>query len=184
MTSLLETRRLWLRPLELADAEQAQVLFPHWDVVRYLAHSVPWPYPVDGALSFYRDVALPAMARGEAWHWTLRHKASPEQLVGSIALMKNEDENRGFWLSTRWRGQGFMTEACDAVTSYWFDVLGFPILRVWKAAANIASRRISQKQGMRIVGMQEREYVCGRLAAELWEITAEERRALRRRNNS
>jgi len=41
----LETTRLLLRPLELADAEQTQQLFPHWEIVRYLANIVPWPYP-------------------------------------------------------------------------------------------------------------------------------------------
>jgi [ribosomal protein S5]-alanine N-acetyltransferase len=48
--SRLETRRLLLRPLALEDAEQIQRIFPHWDVVRYLADRVPWPYPDDGAL--------------------------------------------------------------------------------------------------------------------------------------
>lgn len=36
MISTLETPRLILRPLELPDAEQTQLLFPHWDIVRYL----------------------------------------------------------------------------------------------------------------------------------------------------
>ena len=36
-----------------------------------------------------------------------------------------------------------MTEAADAVTDYWFNTLKFPVLRVPKAAANIASRRVS-----------------------------------------
>jgi hypothetical protein len=36
-----------------------------------------------------------------------------------------------------------------------------------KAVANIASRRISEKQGMRLVGVEERDYVCGRLPAEI-----------------
>jgi RimJ/RimL family protein N-acetyltransferase len=61
----LETPRLELRPLELADAEQAQRLFPKWEIVKYLANRVPWPYPEDGALTYYRDDALPAMERGE-----------------------------------------------------------------------------------------------------------------------
>jgi hypothetical protein len=30
MMPSLETLRLWLRPLELADAKQEQILFPHW----------------------------------------------------------------------------------------------------------------------------------------------------------
>jgi len=49
MTPVLQTTRLILRPLELADAEQVQIIFPHWEIVRYLANRVPWPYPPDGA---------------------------------------------------------------------------------------------------------------------------------------
>ena len=177
MTPTLETRRLILRPLELADAEQVQVLFPQWEIVRYLTNKVPWPYPADGAYAFYRDVALPAAERGEQWHWTLRLKTSPGQLIGSISLMRSEDENRGFWLGLPWQGQGLMSEACDVVTAYWFDVLGFPVLRVPKAIPNVASRRISEKQRMRIVGREERDYVSGRFPTEIWEITAAEWRA-------
>jgi RimJ/RimL family protein N-acetyltransferase len=70
--------------------------------------------------------------------------------------------------------QGLMTEACDAVTDYWFDVLKFPILRAPKAVSNEGSRRISEKQRMRIVWSGEREYVSGLLPSEIWEITAEE----------
>lgn len=179
MTPTLETLRLILRPLELADAEQVQALFPQWEVVRYLANHVPWPYPPDGVVTFYRDRALPAMERGEAWHWTLRLKTEPERVIGSISLMKNESENRGFWIGLPWQGQGLMSEACDAVTDYWFDVLKFPLLRVPKAVANTASRRISEKSGMRVVKQEERDYVSGRLLSEMWEITAEEWRARR-----
>lgn len=67
-----------------------------------------------------------------------------------------------------------MTEACDAVTDYWFEVLKFPVLRVPKAIANAGSRRISEKQGMRVIGTEDRDYVSGRLPSEIWEITAEE----------
>jgi RimJ/RimL family protein N-acetyltransferase len=163
-----------LRPLELSGAAQAQLLFPHWEIVRYLSNPVPWPYPPDGAFSFYRDVALPAMARGDQWHWSLWLRREPARLIGSITLLKSEDKNRGFWLGLPWQGQGLMSEACDAATDYWFDVLKFPVLRVPKAIGNAASRRISEKQGMRVVATEEREYVSGRLPSEIWEITAEE----------
>ncbi|MGH9141820.1 MAG: GNAT family N-acetyltransferase [Vicinamibacterales bacterium] len=169
-TPPLETPRLLLRPLTLADADQVQLLFPHWDIVRYLNARVPWPYPPDGARQFYQQVALPAMARGEQWNWSLRLKTQPDQLIGSVSLMKGE-ENRGFWLGLPWHGQGLMTEASDAVTDFWFNTLGFQVLRVPKAIANTASRRISEKQGMRVVATIERDYVSGRLVAEIWEIT-------------
>ena len=177
MTPTLETPRLILRPLELADAAQVQVLFPHWEIVRYLANKVPWPYPPDGAHTFYRDVALPAIERGDAWHWTLRLKTNPVQLIGTIDLRKTENDNRGFWLAPPWQGQGLMLEACDAVTDFWFNTLKFPVLRAPKAIVNAASRRISEKQGMRLVATEERDYVCGRLLSEMWEITAQEWRA-------
>jgi ribosomal-protein-alanine N-acetyltransferase len=67
-----------------------------------------------------------------------------------------------------------MTEACDVVTDFWFNTLKFPLLRAPKAAANTASRRLSEKQGMRLVLSEERDHVSGRLPADLWEITAEE----------
>jgi len=60
------------------------------------------------------------------------------------------------------------------VTDYWFQVLNFPVLRVPKAIANAASRRISEKQGMRIIDREDRDYVSGRLPSEIWETTAEE----------
>jgi RimJ/RimL family protein N-acetyltransferase len=166
--------------LQIADAEQAQLLFPQWEIVRYLRKFVPWPYPPDGALTWYRDVAIPAMERGQEWHWTLRLKMNPERLIGGIALIQNENDNRGFWLGLPWQGQGLMMEACEAVTDYWFDVLKFPVMRAPKAAPNIASRRISEKQGMRLVGTEEREFVSGQFTAEIWEITAEEWHAHKR----
>ena len=176
---ILKTPRLLLRPIELADAAQIQELFPRWEIVRHLRNVVPWPYPSDGALRYLRDMALPAMKRGDSWHWTLRLKTKPDRIIGSIALMKGESENRGFWMGLPWQGQGLMSEACDAVTDFWFEVLKFPVLRAPKAVANAASRRISEKQGMRMVGTEERDYVSGRLAGEIWEITAEEWRTRR-----
>jgi RimJ/RimL family protein N-acetyltransferase len=168
------TERLTLRPLELADAAPIQELFPRWKIVRYLLDRVPWPYPPDGALRFCRDVALPQMERGEAWHWSLRLRTAPEQLIGTISLVKDGEDNRGFWLGLPWQGRGLMTEACVWVNDFWFETLGLPVLRVAKATANIASRRISEKQGMRLAGVVEKDYVSGRLPSEVWEITAEE----------
>jgi RimJ/RimL family protein N-acetyltransferase len=174
MTLEGKTKRLLLRPLDIGDAAQIQELFPQWEIVRYLLNVVPWPYPADGALRFIRDVALPAEERGEAWHWTLRLRSKPEQIIGSFNLRKSSAENRGFWLGLAWQGQGLMSEACAWANDFWFETLGFPVLRVSKAIDNVASRRISEKQGMRLVGVKEKDYVCGRLPSETWEMTAEE----------
>jgi ribosomal-protein-alanine N-acetyltransferase len=177
MTPTLETSRLLLRPLALEDASQLQLVFPKWDIVRYLTTRVPWPYPPDGALTFLRDLALPSVARGDSWRWSIRLKPDPDRIIGGIDLHKIEDDHRGFWLNPDFHRQGLMTEAADAVTGFWFDVLQFPVMRTSKAADNIASRRVSEKQGMRVVAVTERDYVSGRGPTEVWEITAEEWRA-------
>ncbi len=179
----LETLRLELRPLELADAEQTQKLFPHWEIVKYLARRVPWPYPDDGALTYYRDNALPAMERGDEWHWSLRLKSDSGQHIGCVSLMKGE-YNRGFWIGLPWQRQGLMSEAVEVVTDYWFDELGFPVLRAPKAVVNTASRRISEKTGMRVIAVEEHDSVSGRLLTEVWEITAGEWRAHRAIRNA
>lgn len=76
--------------------------------------------------NIFREIALPAKERGDVWYWTIRLKALLAELIGIISLRKSEQEHRGFWLDPRWHGSGYMTEACDAVTDFWFDVLNFP----------------------------------------------------------
>lgn len=176
----LQTDRLLLSPLQLEDAGPIQRIFPRWEIVRYLDTAVPWPYPEDGALSFVRDVALPAMTKGEQWSWAIRPKSRPAEMIGVITLSKAEDNNRGFWLDPAWQGQGLMTEACQVVNNYWFDTLNFPLLRVSKATANGGSRRLSEKEGMRLVRNIERDFVSGWQAAGIWEITADEWRSKQR----
>jgi RimJ/RimL family protein N-acetyltransferase len=178
---LISTERLLLTPLTPSDAGQIQRVFPRWEIVRYLVSTVPWPYP-EGAADYYvNQVALPDVEKGIAWLWTLRRKAAPDELIGLICLYDVEDNNRGFWLTPEWQGQGLMREACDAVTDYWFNTLNKPVLRAPKAVDNTRSKRISESSGMRLIGTGKKQYVSGLLDSELWEITREEWNALRQR---
>jgi [ribosomal protein S5]-alanine N-acetyltransferase len=183
MTSTGQTARLILRPLALEDAPQIQAVFPQWEIVRYLKNIVPWPYPPDGALTYIRDIALPAIERGEQWMWTLRLNSAPEHIIGSITLTDRKAESRGFWLDPAFQGRGLMTEACVWVNDFWFETLGKPVLRVSKAVPNRASSRVSEKMGMRLVGYGEKDYVSGRFPSDIWEITAEEWRAWKAKNS-
>ena len=174
---VLTTDRLILRPLQLADACAIQKLFPRWEIVRFLVADIPWPYPADGAETFLRDIALPAMEAGREWHWSIRPLTSPGQLVGAVSLRDEVDNNRGFWIASGWQGKGFASEASAAVTKFWFETLGRPVLRAPKAAGNAPSRRISERTGMRLVSTVEGRYVSGRHLTEIWEITKDEWRA-------
>ena len=174
MTPRLGTRRVWLEPLRLEDAEQVQPLFAQWEVVRYLRDVVLWPFPPDGVHVYYRDTALPGVERGEEWHWTLRRKQSPEGIIGAIGLFRSEENNRGFWMGAPWHGHGLMTEAVEAATEFWFEELGFAELRAPKASVNTASVRISEKTGMHLESRHRQGFVEGELDAETWVITFEE----------
>jgi len=162
-----------LRPLQLEDAEAIQRIFPQWEIVRYMTAHIPWPYPENGAQRFLEDIALPGMARGSEWHWSLRLHSDPEALIGVISLHDEPDNNRGFWLSPAFWQQGLMSEACAAVNSFWFRDLQRPRMRVPKALLNEGSRRLSCREGMTLITQGESDYVCGRLPSELWELSRE-----------
>ncbi|PHM45755.1 acetyltransferase [Xenorhabdus mauleonii] len=171
----LETKRLLLKKLAYNDAPQIQQKFPHWEIVKYLdSGAVPWPYPDNGAEYFVNNVAFPAIQSGKAWIWSIRVKDNPDALIGVIGLYDKQDNNRGFWLSLEYQGQGFMREACEKVTDYWFNILGKPVLRAQKASINQGSQRISLAQGARKINAKEKEYVSGKYDSEIWEITKEE----------
>jgi RimJ/RimL family protein N-acetyltransferase len=170
----LDTPRLTLTPLQLTDAPLIQQLFAHWEVVRYLDSRVPWPYPADGALCYVRDVALPAIERGEEWHWMIRVSDDPEQAIGSISLYDQPGNNRGFWLAPQWHGCGYMSEACEVVNRYWFETLDRPVMQVPKAVGNQASRRVSEREGMTLVSVSEARFVSGVMGKEIWELSREQ----------
>ena len=180
----LQTSRLLLAPLLLTDAPMIQDLFAQWEVVRYLASHVPWPYPDDGALTYIRDVALPGMADGREWHWTIRLSVEPARVIGSISLYDQPENHRGFWLAPQWRGQGYMREACEVINAFWFATLQRPVMQVPKAVGNEASRRISQREGMRMIKRQDGHFVSGAMVQELWEITRDEWLAMQARTST
>jgi RimJ/RimL family protein N-acetyltransferase len=91
-----------------------------------------------------------------------------------IELIAVGEFHRGYWLDPRWHRRGLMSEACEVVTDYWFNTLKFPLLRVPKAATNLPSRRISEKQRMRLVSTKDGDSISGRQPTEVWEITADE----------
>jgi RimJ/RimL family protein N-acetyltransferase len=52
--------------------------------------------------------AWPDIANGIVWIWTIRHRETPDNLIGLICLYDVEDNDRGFWLAPEYQGKGFM----------------------------------------------------------------------------
>ncbi len=182
-TPNLETERLLLRPVRQDDAPAIQRHFPHWEVVQYLDAVVPWPYPADGAETFLRCVALPAMAEGQIMSWvlTLREPADfgehlqtseADEAVGMLSFRpQTTSSQRGFWLARPLHGQGLMTEAIVGFQDYVFFELGVERLVTSNAQSNSGSRRVKQKTGAQLLRLEEASFVNGETLSEVWEVT-------------
>lgn len=179
-TPILETERLVLRPLRQDDAPAIQERVSAWEVVKYLA-TAPWPYPDDGAETFVRDIALPAVAAGKEMVWVVTlqpeqakaAKVTEDTAVGLLSFTPGGKAtgNRGFWLDPELQGQGYMTEAIVAFQDYIFLDLGYERIETTHAQSNVASRRVKEKTGGRFLRTEEMSFVNGEELCERWEVT-------------
>ena len=172
---ILETPRLRLRPLRLLDAPRVQELFPHPEIVEFMAAAIPWPYPDDGARQFIESV-LPKMVAGTEYDWAITLKsANDDRLIGIISLYPEGKDNRGFWLGKAYQRQGLMTEAMSAVNKFAFDVLGMPHLTLNNAEPNTGSHRLKEISGAKIVEINDDvSYVGGNFRQIRWRLTRED----------
>jgi [ribosomal protein S5]-alanine N-acetyltransferase len=176
MIPTLETPRLILRAITLADAPAVQARFPHWEIVQFLGAQVPWPYPPDGAETNIRAM-LERAETTDAFAWAICLKSAPDDLIGRIDLRPLDPATRtqrGFWIAKEHWGQGLITEAANRVVDFAFDDLGWSELWVTNAAANIASSRVKRRQGFTLVETDEHAFVSGLQQREIWRITATE----------
>jgi len=176
-TPTLETDRLVLRPLRMADASVIQRRFVKWEIVRFLnGNSVPWPYPPDGAAGHVAQ-CLDAMARGEKLHWVIVLKSTPDELIGRIDLWPDDGKSRdmrGFWLDPDHQGKGLMTEAAERVTEFAFVELGWPHLWLSNDERNTASARIKEKQIAVLVDREPCRSVAGAGTRQVWLLKRED----------
>jgi len=183
-TPTLETARLNLRPIRQSDVGAFKRLFAHWDVVKYLSSSVPWPVPEGDAEAAMADT-LAKMARLQRCSWALTLKeAGDDELIGRIDLWADDGvsrDQRGFWLGRDYWGRGLMTEAADRVTDFALVELGWPQLWLCNAEINAASHRVKEKQGAQLVDRTPAKYVYGDGVRVTWRLTREAWLSRRRR---
>lgn len=171
---ILETPRLRLRPLCVGDGQCIQALFPHPEIVEYMAAAIPWPYPADGAARFL-EITLPKMASGRQYDWAITLKdAGDDLLIGIISLYPYGNDSRGFWIGRDYQRVGLMTEAVAAVNDFAFDVLRLPHLTLNNAEPNLGSHRLKETLGAEIIEINDAvAYVGGRFRQVRWRLTRE-----------
>ena len=150
-TQIIETKRLKLRPLVLADAEVIEKYAGEKRVAE-MTVLIPHPYPKGAAESWIAETLANPSPGGP---FALTLKASGE-FIGVMELSLCDDALRaeaGFWLGQPFWGQGFCTEALQAVIDYGFRDLN--LLRIYAGhfSENPASGRVQKKAGMKLEGV-------------------------------
>ncbi|MDT8411273.1 MAG: GNAT family N-acetyltransferase [Vicingaceae bacterium] len=171
---IFKTKRLVLKEITEKDIYSYQKYFVDYDLIKFLSSAVPWPYPENGIEDFITNVIIPHQGRNK-WVWGIFLKSNSEELIGCIDLWREgKPENRGFWLGKKFWNRGIMTEAVVPIIDYAFKELKFKKLIFANAVGNIASRKIKEKTGCKLIEIQKGSFVSAEFThQEIWELTKE-----------
>ena len=144
----LRTQRLLLRSLTLADAPGVQRLRSNEAVMQYINR--PLTRTLEQAEAWIQ-VILDALERNDGITWCICLKEAPAEHIGSIGLWRLEKENYraeiGYMLEPGLQGQGYMSEALQAVVDYGFKVLRLHSIEAQLNPKNTASSALLKKAG-------------------------------------
>lgn len=153
MAIFLETERLILRRFTEADADNLVDLDSDPEVLRYINGGVPTPRDVIQQEILPRFLRYYERYEGYGF-WAAIEKTSGKFLGWFCLHPEEEDEDRvalGYRLRRSAWGKGYATEGAQALIRKGFAELG--MWRVFAATYeyNVASRRVMEKVGMKLV---------------------------------
>lgn len=174
-TPTLETQRLILRPISLADSEAIQKYFNDWEIIKNLSTVIPWPYPSNGAENYISEDALKRIRDISALIWVLVPKSGPDEAIGVIDFSPGGGAHgdRGFWIASKHQRQGLMSEAIARVNDFLFFTLKIEKFTVVNAKNNVGSRRVKEKTGAKFLKYGTLNHHSGETKTETWEVTRE-----------
>jgi RimJ/RimL family protein N-acetyltransferase len=145
----IETPRLILRPVAQVDALWIERLAGDWEVARYTAR-IPHPYPPGGAVAFIAGL-------GDAADLTFAiERRADRKPVGMIGLeLAGREAEVGYWIGKPYWGQGYASEALEALADHGFRKLGLERLTAAAMPENPASIRVQEKNGFVFAGTGE-----------------------------
>lgn len=153
-TVTLETNRLILRRFKDGDGP---AMYNNWasddDVTKYLT----WPAHenVEGTIALVKNWAS-HYTEDDYYQWAITLKSNGDQPIGSIAVVRKDDSIKmvhiGYCIGKKWWNQGVMSEALQALITYFFDVVGVNRIEARHDAQNPASGKVMLKCGMQYEG--------------------------------
>jgi 8-oxo-dGTP diphosphatase len=148
----IETPRLILRAVTVADAPWIERYVSDWDVARHTAR-IPHPYPAGGGVEFVRGLDP---KDGPTFAIERREDREPVGLIG-LELAGSGAAEIGFWIGKPFWRRGYASEALGAVIEHAFLKLGLSSLIALAVPENPASIRAQEKAGMVFTGMTEND---------------------------
>jgi RimJ/RimL family protein N-acetyltransferase len=149
----LSTERLVLRPLELYDAQEVQSLAGDRRIASTTL-TIPHPYE-DGMAEAWIGSTWEQLDRREAVVLAITEQ-DRGAFLGVVSLHLRLDHERGelgYWIGKPYWGQGYVTEAAQALVRYGFEELGLNRIYASHFGSNPASGRVMEKLGMRYEGL-------------------------------
>lgn len=169
----LETPRLFLRWPKASDIPALVLLAGDARVSR--DHAVlPHPYTKADAERFIA-FARTVNAEGRELHLAIAQRGAPEKLIGVIGLRTRPsgEVSLGYWLGVEHWGQGYATEAAQAILDAAFLYTEVPAILAEVRVTNEASRKVLARCGFQFEGstMCERPAFKDVVPADAYRIT-------------
>ena len=181
----IESSRLLLRQLQLADAEEYDACLR----ASFEGHLEPWwpRRPEEGSASERRRAMREQIFTAlDKWEWdqdyrlTIRLKTSGE-IIGQLGLTQvnrgvSQSSAMGYWIAKPHLRKGFATEAVLLGLRFGFEFVRLHRISLWIVPENVASIGVAKKLGLRFEGTAERALFLGGAwrDTDIYAITAEE----------
>ncbi len=150
--NILETERLQLSQLSLADAGFILELVNEPDFIRFIGDK--GVRTLEDAQNYLRNGPLDSYTRRGFGLWLVRLKSGGEP-VGMCGLIRRDclpDVDLGYAFLARFWGQGYAREAAAAVRDYGLARLGLKRLLALTDPQNTRSMRVLEKLGFKLTG--------------------------------
>ncbi len=154
---MIRGQKVWLRPLEKRDLEPLALAFSESDSAHTMAFAHPW-----SSAEFERWFAGVVEGHGKSGYFFAICPLGSNEFIGSANLAKlllpQGRAEFQICLSRSSIGQGYGTDALEAIVDFGFGMVRLERIELFVAAANTGGIRSYQKAGFMLEGTLRKHY--------------------------
>lgn len=147
----LATERLRLRHYRPQDAPRLHQLINRREIAE-MTRTIPYPYP-EGEAERWIQQQAEDWEQGESAIFAVTLRGS-DDIIGSVGLLNRQQGEQpeaeiGYWMAVEHQGQGYCTEAVDALIGFGISELGITRFHASHLKRNPASGAVLRNAGLR-----------------------------------